>query len=125
MCPDVEVVVPGNTAFAGTYRGPIEVYAWLLAMRQAFAPAAESTLFSHEGNDVVMRQLAFVRGRAWVNCFRFTFDGLLIKRIAWEPDDMRAFDALITRVIDVLDEPTLSGSEPRRRGPEGEHAVGA
>jgi hypothetical protein len=110
MRSDVEVVVPGSTEFAGTYRGGDEVYRWLLAMRRVFVPAGESTEFSHAGNDMVIRQLAFVRGRGWVNCFRFTFDELLIERIAWEPDDMKAFDALIKRMIDVLEEPKPSGS---------------
>jgi hypothetical protein len=103
VSPDVEVVVPGNTTFAGTYRGIDEVYRWLVAMRRAFIPAELATEFSHEGNDMVMRRASWVGTRKWINCFRFTFDGLLIKRVAWEPDDMDAFDALIESLTEVLD----------------------
>ena len=39
-----------------------------------------------------------------MNCFRFTFAGPVIKRITWEPDDIRTFDALIERVIDTPDD---------------------
>ncbi len=35
-----------------------------------------------------------------VNCFRFTFEGARIKRIAWEPEDLTTFDELITEVLE-------------------------
>jgi hypothetical protein len=100
MTSDVEVVVPGDTAFAGNYRGADEVHRWLLAMRQAFVPAGRPNEYVHEGDDLVVRQWAWVRGRQWLNCFRFTFEGPRIKRIAWEPEDLATFDELITEVLE-------------------------
>ena len=100
MTPDVEVVVPGHTSFAGTYRGGDEVHRWLLTMREAFVPADRANEFAHEGDDMVVHQWAWVRGREWLNIFRFTFDGTLIARIAWEPEDLATFDDLISEALD-------------------------
>jgi hypothetical protein len=105
---DIEIVVPGNTAFAGTYRGGDEAYWWLLTMRRAFRPAEQPMEFCHNGNDLVLRQVAQVGGRLWMNIFRFRFDGRLIQRIAWEPEDIETFDALIEEVIDAGDKPIVS-----------------
>jgi hypothetical protein len=100
MTPDIEVVVPGSTPFAGTYRGGDEVHRWLLAMSRAFVPAGRPNEFSHEGDDMVLHQWAWVRGREWLNCFRFTFDGPRMSRIVWEPEDIATFDELITEVLE-------------------------
>ena len=100
MTPDVEVVVPGHTPFAGAYRGADEVHRWLLAMRRAFVPAGRPNEYAHEGDDMVVRQWAWVRGRQWLNRFRFTFEGAQISRISWEPEDLSTFDELITEVLE-------------------------
>jgi hypothetical protein len=56
--------------------------------------------FAHGGNDMIVRhQMALVDGGQWMNIFRVTFNGPLIERIVWEPEDMEAFDALMERVI--------------------------
>jgi ketosteroid isomerase-like protein len=100
LSDDIEIVVPGGTSFAGRYTGKTEAFWWLLRMRDAFIPAERGVTFSHVGNDMVVRQMAEVNGGEWMNVFRFTFNGALIQRIVWEPDDISKFDALIERVID-------------------------
>jgi hypothetical protein len=95
MTPEIEIVVPGNSSFAGTYRGPDEAHGWLLAMRRVFIPAEQPTEFSHSGDDMVIRQVAWVGEEEYANVFRLTFDGALVSRIAWEPDDMEEFDELL------------------------------
>jgi hypothetical protein len=102
MSDDIEIVVPGDTLFAGTYAGKSEALRWLLQLRDAFVPDKQPAVtFSHGGNDMIVRhQMSLVDGGRWMNIFRVTFNGPLIERIVWEPEDMETFDALIARVID-------------------------
>jgi ketosteroid isomerase-like protein len=99
MSESIEIVVPGGTSFAGTYTGKTEAFWWLLRMRDAFVPAERGVTFSHVDDDMVVRQMAQVGSGQFMNVFRFTFDGSLIERIVWEPDDIETFDALIERVF--------------------------
>ena len=100
MSDDIEIVVPGDTPFAGTYAGKSEALRWLLQLRDAFVPDKQPVTFAHGGNDMIVRhQMALVDGGQWINIFRVTFNGPLIERIVWEPEDLETFDTLIGRVI--------------------------
>ena len=102
MSDDIEIVVPGDTLFAGTYAGKSEALRWLLQLRDAFVPDEQpAVIFFHGADDMIVRhQMSLVDGGQWTNIFRVTFNGPLIEGIVWEPEDMEAFEALIERVID-------------------------
>jgi hypothetical protein len=106
MGPDVDVEVPGSSAFAGHHHGPEEVGRWLRGMRRAFVPSGKPIEFSHEGDDMVMTQVVRLKLGEWNHRIRLTFDESgRIARIVWEADDIETFDVLVEAVFGAADRP--------------------
>jgi ketosteroid isomerase-like protein len=105
MLPDVVIVVPGNSPFAGEHRGHEAIGKWLVGLRRAFTLAEKPIEYVHEGDDMIVTNVYLVGAKEWTNRFRVTFDGPYVSRLVWEPIDIDTFDALVDRVFEAAEGP--------------------
>jgi hypothetical protein len=78
-------------------------------LRLVFAAEGAPSEYHHSGDEMVLTQTLRARGALWEHHYRIVFDhDGRIERIVFEPNDIGAFDRLVTRVLG--DDPPASAA---------------
>jgi hypothetical protein len=108
MNPDIEMVFPGTSWLAGTYRGAEQVMRCILALRHVLDSNDDRISFLHEGGRMVVRHDITLHGplheveMTFLIHLSFDTDGR-VKSVGVEPEDLRLFDHVLSTAMRAVD----------------------